>query len=123
VPDRSLLNAVRPADGHGLYAAFVEVCNHGERIAQATDRILLEDAFGKSYAPIDRGLESSLTYDPVQLDSGECLPSDGSLAEDAFSGAAVVFEVPYEVTRNRPLVLQITGAGDNADRARVVLDL
>ena len=35
---------------------------------------------------------------------------------------AVVFELPYDVTQDRPLVLRIAGQ-DGEDAARIVLDL
>jgi hypothetical protein len=122
VADRSLVKSIEPGPGHGLYAVLLEACNHGEESRRATDAIRLEDAFGTAYQPLDKGLDSSLTYTAASLAPGECLPADDSVAKRTFGGTAVVFELPYDITQNRPLVLRIAGP-DGEDKARVVLDL
>lgn len=116
VGDRALLGTLRPASGHALFAAFIEACNRGGARTMPTAAIHIEDAFGKAYDPVDPPVDADLAYAPRPLGPGDCLPAVGTIAERSFGGAAVVFDLPLEVMRNRPLVLQI---GD----ARVVLDL
>ena len=120
-PDQSLINDVRSAEDHGLFAAFLEVCNRGEQPQTPTDRMHLEDAFGAAYQPLEQGLDPALVYQPRQLAPGVCVPAEGSLAADTFDGAAAVFELPYDIAQQRPVILAIRAA--NNEDARIVLDL
>jgi hypothetical protein len=122
VADRALVESIEPRPAHALFATFLQACNSAERPRRSTSAIRLEDAFGKSYSPLDTGLDSSLAYAPRRLLPGECQPADDSVAEQSFGAAALVFELPYEATQNRPLVLRIAGP-DGDEMARIVLDL
>jgi hypothetical protein len=46
---------VRSAGDHGLFAAFLDVCNRGDEPQAPTGLIHLEDAFGQSFQPVERG--------------------------------------------------------------------
>ena len=118
--DRALIQDVRSGENRGLYAAFVEACNWGDAPGRPTRTIVLEDAFGKAYQPVTSGLDESLTYTPRDLQPEECVPAVDTVAERVFSGGAVVFDLPYASTQERPLVLEIRAAGD---RESIVLDL
>jgi hypothetical protein len=122
-PERSLIESVRTEPGHGLYAAFVRACNHGEEPVAPTGAIHLEDAFGESFRPVSEGLEPSLAYAPRRLEPGACVPATGSAADRTFDGAALVFDVPYDSTQERPLILEIRERSEGGERARIVLDL
>jgi hypothetical protein len=123
VADQSLIESVRTDADHGLYAAFVEVCNRGQEPGAPTARIVLEDAFGEAWEPVRAGVEPSLSYRPRELAPDECIPATGSVAARTFDGAAMVFEVPYSVTQERPLILDIRPTEESGDGARIVLDL
>ena len=117
VPDRSFYDGPRPPDGTGVYAAFLQVCNHEGPPATPSGRIVLEDAFGERFRPVDQP-GNELAYAPKELRASECLPQAG--APIAAEGAPLVFLVPFADTRERPMVLVIEGThGD----ARVELDL
>jgi hypothetical protein len=119
--DRALLRSADIPDDRGLFAAFIEVCNHGDRPATPTDAIFLEDAFGEdSYPALRDGLDGSLAYAPVEIAPGDCLPAPDTVAERTFDGLAVVFAAPFEITQERPAILELR-AGD--DVARMELDL
>jgi hypothetical protein len=45
------------------------------------------------------------------------------VADRAFDGAALVFEVPYETTQERPLILEIRERGEGGEQARIGLDV
>ena len=123
VGDRSLVKAVSTDADHGLYAAFVEVCNRGREPQAPSARIVLEDAFGEAWKPLREGVERSLAYRPRKLAPDACIPATGSVAARTFDGAAVVFEVPYSATQERPLILDIRETEDGGEGARIVLDL
>lgn len=122
-PDRSLVESYEAPDGHGLYAAFIEACNRGDEPVTPTSEIRLEDAFGTAYQPVLSGLEPDLTYVPRPLGTGQCLPITASLADRTFGAAALVFDVPYDITQERPLILEIREHADGGDVARIQLDL
>jgi hypothetical protein len=123
VADRSLIQSVDTDARHGLYAAFVEVCNRGDEPQTPAARIVLEDAFGEAWEPVRDGIDPALAYRPRELAPGDCVPTESSVAERSFDGAAVVFKVPYEATQKRPLILDIRQTAGNGEAARLVLDL
>jgi hypothetical protein len=51
------------------------------------------------------------------------MPRDGSAADDAFDGAAEVFELPYDITQERPLILVIRERAEGGEVARIELGL
>jgi hypothetical protein len=122
-PDRSLVESYETPEGHGLYAAFIEACNRGDEPVTPTAEFSLEDAFGTAYQPVRSGLEPDLAYSPRRLGSGECLPSAASVADRTFGAAPLVFDVPYDITQERPLILEIREHPDGGDVARIQLDL
>jgi hypothetical protein len=84
--------------------------------------VVLEDALGQTFRPLPARVPDRLGYSRTELAPGECLPDPDSSAEQTFDGAAVVFEVPIESTRERPMILEIRGRGLRP-HARVQLDL
>ncbi len=73
--------------------------------------IHLEDAFGDSYPRLEAASASAYAYDAASLRPGECLPSEGSVADRALPGAAVLFRIPFDRLGNRPFVLELRDGG------------
>jgi hypothetical protein len=121
--DRSLVRAVTPAPGHGLYAAFLQACNVGDDPIAASASFRLRDAFGTDYVPVRDGLDPALSFTLGHIGSSGCSPREGSAAERTFDGAALVFDLPYDITQNRPLLLEIRAAGTETGSARIELDV
>ena len=117
--DDVLVESVETDAQHGLFAAFLYACNRTDEPLEPTSEIVLEDAFGDTYEPLSQGLERSLAYTPKRLEPDECIPGNGS-GDGVFDGAALVFELPYDITQERPLILEIRQAGESA---RLTLDL
>jgi hypothetical protein len=122
-PDRSLVESYEPAEDHGLYAAFLEACNRGDEPVMPTSEFRLEDAFGTAYQPVQDGLDTDLTYTTRRLGPGDCVPARTSVADRTFGGSALVFDVPFDITQERPLILEIRETADGGDVARIELDL
>ena len=118
-PDRSLVERGAPAQGVGLYAAFIRVCNDSGEPRQPTGDIHLENAFGDRFSPRGR---SGLAYRPQMLEHGACIPADNSVAAETFNGAPLVFRVPFDAAQERPMVLEIQPRA-GADPVRIELDL
>ena len=116
-PDRALYDGPSPSADSGVFAAFIRVCNEDGPRATPTGRIFLEDAFGERFYPVEQP-ENERAYAPEPLAASECLPgADDPAATD---GAPLAFLVPLSDTRERPMVLVIDGAQDDA---RIELDL
>lgn len=118
-PDRALYDGPPPAEGHGLYAAFLQVCNPGATTIEPTGRVALEDAFGQRFRPLP-ATDPDLGYRPEPLAARACLPARGTVAARTFDGAAVVFELPFDAVRERPLVLELVAG---SERRRIQLDV
>lgn len=119
--DRSLVRSAAPAPRHGLFAAFIVACNRSEGPVTPSAAFRLQDAFSTNYAPLQDGLDRSLLYTQKRLEPGECTPQDGSVADRTFDGTALVFELPYDITQDRPLVLVVRTPDHGS--ARIQLDL
>jgi len=121
-PDDAVWEGAPPERGRGLYLLVLRACGAADVPARASDRIHLEDAFGKRFAPRSRETADAFAYTPTALEPGECLPAADTAAEETFGGAVLVFDVPFESTDARPLVLQI-GSPEGREKVRVQLDL
>ncbi len=122
-PDRSIAPAQPPRPGTNYYAAFVTACNRSSGMRTPTSLIHLEDAFGQRFAAVER--DNAFGYAPRPLGPGECLPVPDSVTERALDGSALVFEVPLQAARKRPLILELERrpGGRGRAAARVQLDL
>lgn len=110
-PDQSLYDGPLPEGDSGIYAAFLQACNVSEEPRRPAERIDLEDAFGESYPRVKAASDSDSAYDGARLRPDECVPSEGSVADRALPGAAVLFRVPFDRLGNRPFVLEVRDGG------------
>ena len=120
---RALAHSVVPAPRHGLYAVFIRACNRGDEPVAPSAAFRIENASGAHYAPLRDGLNRSLRFRPERLEASSCLPREGTLAERAFDGGALIFELPTDITRDRPLVLEIRPLARSGELARIELDV
>jgi hypothetical protein len=121
-PDDALWEGSPPSAGNGLFTVLVRACAAAAEPARMSERLHLEDAFGERFAPRPGDTADAYEYTPVELQADECAPPAGSAADRTFDGAALVFEVPFESTAERPMVLEIAGpTGSGA--VRIQLDL
>lgn len=118
-PDNAVYDAEVPP-GKAVVAAFLRACNASDEPAAPTDDIHLENAFGKTYTPVALSDDNPFSYDAEPVGDGDCRPSDGSAADQALPGSALVFEVPLADLRERPFVLEIA---DGTGERRIKLDL
>lgn len=121
-PDDALWEGEPPPPGKGLYLAVVRACATGDGPARTSGDVRLEDAFGQRFEPRPAGTADEFEYSATELEPGECTPAAGSAADRTFDGGALVFDVPFDSTSERPLVLEIGDPGGSAT-ARIQLDL
>lgn len=112
-PDQGLYNGKPAPKGHALYGIFIQACNNGKEARMPTDDFVVEDNQGNEFEPIELGEDNAFAYKPRMLAKGDCIPAEGSLAQQGPSaGAMLLFEFPLVNTENRPLELDILGPYD-----------
>jgi hypothetical protein len=121
-PDDALWQGEPPGAEKGLYMAVLRACATDEEAAKTSGEVRLEDAFGQRFEPRSAGTADELEYSATALEPGECTPSAGSAGDRTFDGGALVFEVPFDSTAERPMVLEI-GDPSGSGTARIQLDL
>jgi len=95
--------------GSTYYGVFMEACNITEESVTTAETLFAEDALGERFELVDIE-ESVFAYKSAELEPGECVPAQGSLADyGPAGGALLVFEISIRAAENRPLVLTIEG--------------
>lgn len=128
-PDQAYYNEKPPGKGRALYGVFIQACNNESSEARmATDDFHVEDNQGNEFEPIELSKENPFAYRPRMLAKGDCIPADGSVAQQGPTGGSMLlFEFPLENTENRPLELDIRGPYDFAtgkrETKKIELDL
>ncbi len=125
-PDKALYGGPPAAKDRALYGVFLTVCNPedaGESLI-ATEDFVVEDNQGTQFEPVDLPEENDFAYQPKELVPGDCVPEDGSVADQGpTSGAMLLFDFPLANTENRPLNLVITPPAGGGEPKEVELDL
>lgn len=124
-PDKDYYRGPEQRPGEALYGVFLQVCNRGERAARATDDFEVVDNQGNVFKPTPLPRSNALAYHPRTLQPNECIPEEGSIAQQGpTAGAMLLFRLPLANTENRPLVLVIRPpAGAGGPERRIKLDL
>jgi hypothetical protein len=125
--DRGYTDLDEPPPGSTYYVSFIQVCNRSEEAHPTATEIEVEDSQGNVFEPLDIS-DSVFAYEAATLEPEECIPEEGSLADTAPAGGALlIFELPIAVTENRPLEMHITSPesepGAEPEQLTVTLDL
>ena len=108
--------------GSALYGVFIQACNSSKDRRTPTDRFVVKDNQGNTFAPKSLAADNDFAYTPRTLDPQECIPEAGSVAQlGPTAGSMLLFEFPLENTENRPLELEIEGQG--GDKLTYELDI
>lgn len=119
-PDEALVASDPPGGGRGYYGLFITACNRTSKPQSVPADIHVEDAFGAVFRPRSEAVADAYRLRPTQLEPEECLPREGGVADRTFGGVPLVFSIPYDSTRDRPLVMEVRAGGE---QQRVQLDL
>lgn len=124
-PDKAFYKGPPPKPGHALYGVFVQVCNTAsDELTPTSDDFELEDSQGNTFRPVELPEENDFAYHPRELGQDDCIPEDGSVAQQGpLTAAMVLFELPLTATENRPLELIIKGPPGEEDEKVFELDL
>ncbi|MGH2838366.1 MAG: hypothetical protein ACRDJY_08470 [Thermoleophilaceae bacterium] len=126
--DRTYWTGEEAEPGFALYGVFLQACNRSDEdddledaTYEATEDFIVVDTQGNEYEPLEAEEENAFQYHPQEIEPGECIPENGSLAQQGpTAGLMLPFLFPLEAGENRPLELEIRSEGEEA---AVELDL
>ncbi len=126
-PDQAYYNGPPPPEGQTLYGVFLQACNQSGRARLPTNRFKVVDNQGNEFEPRELPETNPFGYQARRLQPEECIPQAGSVAQlGPTAGSMLLFELPLDVTENRPLELEIegeTGPEGDPDTVHVELDI
>ena len=125
-PDRAYYEGPTPEAGNAFFGVFLEVCNPEDSDASlpTTGDFVVEDNQGNEFEPVELPEDNEFGYKSLELQPGDCLPEDGSVAQQGPTGGTMLlFEFPLAATENRPLELTITPPAGGGEPKQVELDL
>lgn len=109
-----------PPKGSQYLAVFLKIENEGSEPTAIADELKVVDIRDNEFEVLEPESPYALELGATVEGDGE-LPEPGSpAASGPIKGAMILFEIPDEVSENRPLELEIPGDGETG---RVELDL
>jgi hypothetical protein len=120
--DAAYLKGLEPAKKESNYfGVFLQVKNPTHETIGAVNELWITDSVGNKYEAIETESEYAFPFGE-SLTEQETIPVYDSTAESGpIQGSAVVFELPEEVSADRPLLLHIPGAGKEVGIVRLDL--
>ncbi|MDQ3587263.1 MAG: hypothetical protein M3375_02785 [Actinomycetota bacterium] len=112
-PDQAFYKGPEAGKGKTLYGVFVQVCNHEEEAARSVpaEKFVIKDSREEEFEPKPLPRDNDFAYNQRTLQPNECIPADGSVAQQtSAAGAMLLYEFPVETLENRPLELEIEGS-------------
>jgi hypothetical protein len=106
--------------GYSYLGIFMVISNESEEPLDSADEFIVMDTLGEEFEQVE--IES-----PYALEVGAVVPAEGEIpipnttaATGPNQGSLLVFEVPDDVSENRPLELEVDGADASGG---IVLDI
>jgi hypothetical protein len=111
-PDDAYVSEEAPP-GEVLYGVFLEACNVSGESRETASEFSLRDNQENTFEPEVLPEDNQFAYNPRTLSPEECIPEAGSVAQlGPTAGSMLLFQLPLEVTENRPLELEIESGGE-----------
>lgn len=108
-PDEAYYDGPPAEPGNALYGVFIHVCNEGDEALPSASDFTVVDSQGNEFEPVELPEDNAFAYNARELAPGECIPADGSVAQQGpTAGAMLLFDFPLQATENRPLELEVT---------------
>ncbi|MFT3865824.1 MAG: hypothetical protein QM729_16285 [Solirubrobacterales bacterium] len=106
---------------HNYFGVFLQVFNPNHSSFTVVHNLTITDAEGNVYKALPSESEYAFPFGSI-LTENEPIPANDSSAQSGpIRGSVAIFELPEEVSSNRPLLLHIPGAP--GDAGTVKLDL
>jgi hypothetical protein len=111
-PDNAYVSTEAPP-GSALYGVFLQACNVSDDSRESASDFTLRDNQNNTFEPESLPEDNQFAYNARTLLPEECIPQAGSVAQlGPTAGSMLLFELPLEVTENRPLELEIEHDGE-----------
>jgi hypothetical protein len=110
--DAAYLKGLEPAKAeHNYFGVFLQVKNPTHETIGLVNELWITDAVDNKYEAIENESEYAFPFgEPVT--ENESIPLYDSTAQSGpIEGSVVIFELPEEVSADRPLLLHIPGSG------------
>jgi hypothetical protein len=112
-PDRAYYDEEAPP-GEALYGVFLEACNVSDEERELASQFTLRDNQDNEFEPETLPEDNAFAYNAHTLLPNECTPEAGSVAQlGPTAGSMLLFQLPLDVTENRPLELEIEADGEH----------
>ena len=98
-----------PGEDSNYFGVFLEVKNTTHETKDLVDRLTITDAEDNVYNALPSESEFSFPFGGTVTENEQIPVLDSSAQMGAIQGAVAVFELPEEVSSNRPLLLHIPG--------------
>jgi hypothetical protein len=119
VPDEAYYQGEPPDKDQTLYGVFIQVCNSGEKAVDTAESFTVVDNQGTEFEPVELPDDNAFAYHARTLEPDQCIPEVGSVAQlGPTAGSMLLFEIPLDVTENRPLELEVQAPYDPVDGKR-----
>lgn len=113
VPDSAYYQGEPPPRDELLYGVFLQVCNDSEKRVDTAEHFVVTDNQGNEFDPLELPEGNPFAYHAATLEPDQCLPQVGSVAQQGPTGAAMLlFQLPLDITENRPLELEVQAPFD-----------
>jgi hypothetical protein len=104
-----------------FFGVFLQVQNHTHGTLTLAKRLTITDADGNVYNALPSESEFAFPFG-AHVEENEQIPVDDSTAQmGAIQGSVAIFELPEEVSGNRPLLLHIPGPLDESGVVQIDL--
>jgi hypothetical protein len=120
--DAAYLKGQEPIENeHNYFGVFLQVFNPNHSSFTMVPSLTITDAEGNRYKALQSESEYAFPFSGI-LEENEPIPTNDSSAQSGpIRGAVAIFDLPEEVSSERPLLLHIPGAP--GDSGIVKLDL
>jgi hypothetical protein len=108
--------------GQVLFGVFLQACNTSDEPRQTVSEFIVKDNQENTFEPEELPEDNQFAYAPRELLPDECVPRSGSVAQlGPTGGSMLLFQLPLDVTENRPLELELEG--DDGEKLTFELDI
>jgi hypothetical protein len=108
--DAAYLKGLEPAkNGNNYFGVFLQVKNPTHESKKVVSKLTVTDSDGQKYDAVETESEYAFPFGAT-ITENEWIPElDTTASTGPIQGSVVVFELPEEVSANRPLLLHIPG--------------
>jgi hypothetical protein len=111
-PDNAYVDTQAPP-GEVLYGVFLEACNVSDDSRETASEFTMRDNQENTFEPEPLPEDNQFAYNARTLLPEECIPEAGSVAQlGPTAGSMLLFQLPLDITENRPLELEIESGGE-----------